>query len=71
MSTSNNVTGTRRRPSQRPLQRARGVGRPADRDERQAADIFTWPHSGFHVHTVMWVPEREHAVATRLVACIT
>jgi hypothetical protein len=26
----------------------------------------TWPHSGFHVHTAVWVPEDDRAFATRL-----
>jgi hypothetical protein len=24
-------------------------------DEEQAAGMLTWPHSGFHVHTAVWV----------------
>jgi hypothetical protein len=35
-------------------------------DEDQAAGILTWPHSGFHVHTAVWVPEGDRAFATRL-----
>ena len=35
-------------------------------DEEQAAGMFTWPHSGFHVHTAVWVPEDDRAFATRL-----
>ena len=35
-------------------------------DEHQAAGIRTWPHSGFHVHTAVWVPEDDRAFATRL-----
>jgi len=27
---------------------------------------LTWPHSGFHVHTAVWVPEDDRAFATRL-----
>ena len=36
-------------------------------DEAQAAGMRTWPHSGFHVHTAVWVPEDDRACATRLV----
>ncbi len=35
-------------------------------DEDQAAGMLTWPHSGFHVHTAVWVPEKDRAFATRL-----
>ena len=35
-------------------------------DEDQAAGMRTWPHSGFHVHTAVWVPEEDRACATRL-----
>jgi hypothetical protein len=35
-------------------------------DEDQAAVMLTWPHSGFHVHTAVWVPEDDRAFATRL-----
>ena len=35
-------------------------------DEDQAAGRLTWPHSGFHVHTAVWVPEDDRAFATRL-----
>ena len=35
-------------------------------DEDQAAGMLTWPHSGFHVHTAVWVPEEDRAFATRL-----
>ncbi len=35
-------------------------------DEEQAAGMLTWPHSGFHVHTAVWVPEDDRAFATRL-----
>lgn len=35
-------------------------------DEAQAAGMLTWPHSGFHVHTAVWVPEDDRAFATRL-----
>ncbi|MBX9856620.1 MAG: transposase [Gemmatimonadaceae bacterium] len=35
-------------------------------DEDQAAGMLTWPHSGFHVHTAVWVPEDNRAFATRL-----
>jgi hypothetical protein len=40
-------------------------------DEAQAAGMRTWPHSGFHGHTAVWVPEEDRACATRLIACIT
>ena len=35
-------------------------------DEDQAAGMLTCPHSGFHVHTAVWVPEDDRAFATRL-----
>ena len=35
-------------------------------DEDQAAGMLIWPHSGFHVHTAIWVPEDDRAFATRL-----
>jgi hypothetical protein len=35
-------------------------------DEDQAAGMLTWPHSGFHVHTAVWIPEDDRAFATRL-----
>jgi len=35
-------------------------------DEDQAARMLTWPHSGFHVHTAVWIPEDDRAFATRL-----
>jgi len=35
-------------------------------DEAQAAGMLTWPHSGFHVHTAVWVPEDDRAFAIRL-----
>ena len=35
-------------------------------DEDQAAGMRTWPHSGFHVHTAVWVPEDDRAFAMRL-----
>ena len=28
--------------------------------------MLTWPHSGFHVHTAVWVPEDDRAFATPL-----
>ena len=37
-------------------------------DDEQAAGMRTRPHSGFHVHTAVWVPEEDRAFATRL-AC--
>ena len=35
-------------------------------DEEQAAGMLTWPHSGFHVHTAVWVPEEYRDFATPL-----
>ncbi len=35
-------------------------------DEDQAAGMLTWPHSGFHVHTAVWVSKDDRAFATRL-----
>jgi hypothetical protein len=35
-------------------------------DEDQAAGMLTWPHSGSHVHTAVWVPEDDRTFATRL-----
>jgi len=35
-------------------------------DEDQAAGMLPWPHSGFHMHTAVWVPEYDRAFATRL-----
>ena len=35
-------------------------------DEDQAGGMLTWPHSGFHVHTAVWIPEDDRAFATRL-----
>jgi len=35
-------------------------------DEDQAAGMLPWPHSGFHMHTAVWVPEDDRAFATRL-----
>jgi hypothetical protein len=35
-------------------------------DEERAAGMLTWPHSGFHVHSAVWVPEDDRAFATRL-----
>ena len=35
-------------------------------DEEQAAGMLTWPHSGFHVDTAVWVPEDDRAFAIRL-----
>ena len=32
----------------------------------EAAGPLTWPHSGFHVHTAVGVPEDDRAFATRL-----
>ena len=25
--------------------------------------MLTWPHSGFHIHTAVWVPEEDRAAA--------
>ncbi len=30
-------------------------------DEEQAAGMLTWPHSGFHGHAAVWVPEDDAA----------
>jgi len=38
-------------------------------DEKQAAGMLTWPHSGFHGHTAVWVSEDDRALATRLARC--
>ena len=35
-------------------------------DKKQAAGMLTLPHSGFHMHTAVWVPEDDRAFATRL-----
>ena len=35
-------------------------------DGEQAAGMLTWPHSGFHGHTAVWVPEDDRAFAMRL-----
>ena len=35
-------------------------------DEDQAAGMLAWPHSGFHVHTAVWIPEDDRAFAKRL-----
>ena len=35
-------------------------------DADQAAGMLTWPHSGFHVHTAVRLPEEDRAFATRL-----
>src|ERR1035437_7359424 len=35
-------------------------------DHDQAAGMLAWPHSGFHVHTVVWIPEDDRAFAKRL-----
>ena len=34
--------------------------------EDQAAGMLTWPHSGSHVPTAVWIPEDDRAFATRL-----
>jgi len=33
---------------------------------KHAAGMRTWPHSGLHVHTAVWVSEDDRAFATRL-----
>jgi len=43
--------------------------RPDLFDEDQDAGMLTWPHSGFHVHTAVWVSEDDRACATRLARC--
>jgi len=35
-------------------------------DHDQASGMRTWPHSGVPVHTAVWVPEEDRAVAMRL-----
>jgi len=35
-------------------------------DEDQAAGMLTWLHSGFRVHTAVWVLEDDRAFATRV-----
>ncbi len=35
-------------------------------DHDQARGMRTWPHSGFHVHTAVWVSEDDRACANRL-----
>jgi len=30
-------------------------------DDDEAAGMLTWPHSGFHVHTAVWVSENDRA----------
>jgi hypothetical protein len=35
-------------------------------DLTQAAGMLAWPHSGFHVHTAVWIPEDDRAFAKRL-----
>ncbi len=35
-------------------------------DDDQAAGMLAWPHSGFHVHTAVWIPEDDRAFAKRL-----
>ncbi|MDO8681417.1 MAG: transposase [Acidobacteriota bacterium] len=35
-------------------------------DEDQATGMLSWPHSGFHVHTAVWVSGDDRAFATRL-----
>ncbi len=36
------------------------------RTRDQATGMLAWPHSGFHVHTPVWLPEDDRAFATRL-----
>ncbi len=38
-------------------------------DDDQAAGMLTWPHTGFHRHTAVWVAEDGPALATRLARC--
>ncbi len=33
-------------------------------DTEQAAGMLTWPHSGFHVHTAVWVSEDDRTAKT-------
>ena len=40
--------------------------RPDLFDEDQDAGMLTWPHSGFHVDTAVWVSEDDRTCATRL-----
>jgi hypothetical protein len=35
-------------------------------DEDQATGMLSWPHSGFHVHTAVWVAEDDRSFAIRL-----
>jgi len=35
-------------------------------EHAQASGMLSWPHSGFHVHTAVWVSEDDRAFATRL-----
>jgi hypothetical protein len=35
-------------------------------DEAQATGMLQWPHSGFHVHDAVWVPEDDRAFRQRL-----
>ena len=35
-------------------------------DSDQAAGMLTSPHSGFHVHTAVWVPQDDRTFASRL-----
>jgi hypothetical protein len=35
-------------------------------DDDQAVGMLAWPHSGFHVHTAVWIPEDDRAFAKRL-----
>ena len=38
-------------------------------DHDQASGMRTWPHSGFHGHTAVWVSEEDRAFAIRLARC--
>ncbi|MBL0171626.1 MAG: transposase [Gemmatimonadaceae bacterium] len=49
-----------------PSRRTPVVRAPELFDAEQAAGMLTWSHSGFHVHTAVWVPEDDRAFATRL-----
>lgn len=40
--------------------------RRAPFDEDEAAGMLAWPHSAFHVHTAVWIPEDDRAFAKRL-----
>src|ERR1019366_1849634 len=52
-----------------PARRDRPHRRANGHREDQAAGMLTWPHSRFHVHTAVWVPDDDRAFATRLARC--